>query len=135
MATTQFELPLLLGDCEHVDVARGVLVERHGLKQNVSAVGGWLLDFNEFEQVVSSFENVGVALFANLTLEFLPVVARHILAILLHVALGLEPFLQALEVDETHRATALAGEDQGVLSGFFCTPAEPTLERLLGISK
>lgn len=133
MATAEFELPLLICDCEHVDVARGVLVKGHGLKEDVSAIRCRLFDFNESEQIVSPFENVRVALLANLTLKFLPVVACHVLTILLHMSLGLKPLLQTLEVDETHRATTLASEDKGIISGFFCTPAEPALKHLLGI--
>lgn len=48
----------------------------------------------------------------------------------------LEPVLETLEVDQSDRATALAGQDQGVrIRILFRTPAETALDRLLSSSK
>lgn len=88
MASPQFEF--LFGRCdrEHMDIARGVLIERHRFKQDVLRILGRLLNVNQTEQIILAFENVGVALLTDLALKFFPVVAGHVLAILFHVTLG-----------------------------------------------
>lgn len=84
-----------------MDVARGVLIQWHRFQQNeLSSLCGRFY-INKLEEVVFALEDIGVALLANLTFEFLPVVAGHVLSVLLRVALGADPALQALEVDQT----------------------------------
>ncbi len=95
-------------------IARGVLIQRHRLKQN-EVLALRLLHVYQLEQLVAPLEYVGVGLLANLALKLLPVVARDILPILLGVTLGLNPVLQALEVDQTDRAATLACQNQRVL--------------------
>jgi hypothetical protein len=97
-----------------VYIARGVLIQRHRLKQN-EILALRLLHVYQLEQLVAPLEYVGVGLLANLALKLLPVVARDILPILLGVTLGLNPVLQALEVDQTDRAATLACQNQRVL--------------------
>jgi hypothetical protein len=97
-----------------VYIARGVLIQRHRLKQN-EVLALRLLHVYQLEQLVAPLEYVGVGLLANLALKLLPVVARDILPILLGVTLGLNPVLQALEVDQTDRAATLACQNQRVL--------------------
>lgn len=118
-----------------MDIARGVLVERHRLEQDKLGVFGGLLDVNQFVEHVLPFEDVGVALLADFAFKLLPVVAGHVLTVLLRVALGAQPALEAVEVDQAHRAATLAGQDQGVVVVLLGAPAEPALDRVLGRSK
>jgi hypothetical protein len=97
-----------------VYIARGVLIQRHRLKQN-EILALRLLHVYQLEQLVAPLEYVGVGLLANLALKLLPVVARDILPVLLGVTLGLNPVLQALEVDQTDGAATLACQNQRVL--------------------
>jgi hypothetical protein len=91
-----------------VYIARSVLVQGHRLKQNEILSDG-LLHVNQLKQLVLPFENVRIGLFANLALKLLPVVAGDILPVLLGVTLGLDPVLQAFEMDQTHGTATLAG--------------------------
>ena len=89
-------------------IARSVLVQGHRLKQNEILSDG-LLHINQLKQLVLPFENVRIGLLANLALKLLPVVAGDILPVLLGVTLGLDPVLQAFEMDQTHGTATLAG--------------------------
>jgi hypothetical protein len=91
-----------------VYIARSVLVQGHRLKQNEILSDG-LLHVNQLKQLVLPFENVRIGLLANLALKLLPVVAGDILPVLLGVTLGLDPVLQAFEMDQTHGTATLAG--------------------------
>jgi len=91
-----------------VYIARSVLVQGHRLKQNEILSDG-LLHINQLKQLVLPFENVRIGLLANLALKLLPVVAGDILPVLLGVTLGLDPVLQAFEMDQTHGTATLAG--------------------------
>jgi len=62
----------------------------------------WVIDIDQFEKFVVSFEYVGITLFANFTLKLLPVVAVHFHTVLLIVSLCFNPVIQTLKVDETH---------------------------------
>jgi hypothetical protein len=81
-----------------MDVARGILVQGHRLQQ-YEVLFCRLLNINQFEKNIFPFEDVGVGLLADLTLEFLPVVACDILAVFLGVPLSSDPILEALEVN------------------------------------
>lgn len=117
-----------------MDVPRSVFIERHGLKEDVLAAGLGLVYINEFEEALPLFENVRVALLAYFTFKFLPVVRCDVLTVLLDVTLRLDPVLEALKVDESYTAAALAGEDERVLLWLlFRAPAEPALYCLLSI--
>ena len=98
-----------------MDIATGILIQWHRLQQNELSAFSRLLYLNESVEVALAFENVGVTLFAQLAFKLLPVVARDILPVLLGVTLGLDPVLQALEVDQTDRAATLACQNQRVL--------------------
>jgi hypothetical protein len=91
-----------------VYIARSVLVQGNRLKQNEILSDG-LLYVNQLKQLVLPFENVRIGLLANLALKLLPVVAGDILPVLLGVTLGLDPVLQAFEMDQTHGTATLAG--------------------------
>ena len=91
-----------------MNVTASVLVKRHRLQQNVLAALLGLLDVNQFEKRLTLLEDVGVALLADLTFKLLPVVARHVLAVLLNVPLRLEPALEALVVDQADSAGTFA---------------------------
>jgi len=102
VATTQLKLRFVLSYSEHVNVAGGVLVQRHRLKQYVVGSLWRILNVNQLVELVLALEDVRVALFANLAFELLPVVARNVLSVLFRVALGRNPALQAVKVDEAH---------------------------------
>ena len=90
---SQFELTLLVGDGQQVDVPRGVLVQRHGLQQNVVVVclgGDFVRQINDFVNFLPNFKRIGVHLLADLTFKSLPVEGPDI-----HV-LGGEGFLLLL---------------------------------------
>ena len=131
MAAAELEIRFFVGHGEHVDIARGVLVKRHRLKQDVLAIWLRLVDINEFEERLTLSEDVGIALLADLAFKFLPVVGRDVLTILLHVPLSLEPALQAIVMDVADRAGALTSEDKWVVLSLFCAPTEPTLHGIL----
>lgn len=76
VASTELELSLLWCHLEQVDVPRGILVERHGLQQDVVAVGlsGNLIGLiDNLVDGGTNLEGVWVHLFAYLTFESLPV--------------------------------------------------------------
>ena len=59
---SQFELTLLVGDGQQVDVPRGVLVQRHGLQQNVVVVclgGDFVRQINDFVNFLPNFKRMG----------------------------------------------------------------------------
>ena len=91
MASAKFELILSRCNSQHMDIARGVFVQRHRFKKNELAVFTWILDVDQLEEVVVALENVGVTLLADLALELFPVVARYIFTIFFHVPLRLYP--------------------------------------------
>lgn len=64
---------------------------------------------------------------AYLALKLFPVVADHVLRILLHLLLRLDPIPQTLIVDQADRTSALARQDEGVLWHLLSTPAEPAV--------
>jgi hypothetical protein len=125
VTSAQLELLLLRGNCEHVNVARSVFVERHGLQQDELAL--LLCDVNELEQIVVPFENVGVTCSADFAFKLLPVITGHVLAKFLHMSLRLDPTLQALKVDQPHGAATLACQDQRVLVRVLGAPAEAAI--------
>ena len=137
VASTELELSLLWCHLEQVDVPRGVLVQRHGLQQDVVAVGlsGDLIGLiDNLVDGGTNLESVWVHLFAYLTFESLPVERSDILVLStwwLLLLLGEHPRLQALEVDETDGASALAGDDEWVRSVILVTPADPALNLVL----
>ena len=70
-------------------------------------------------------------MFTNLALELSPVVAGDVLSVLFGVALGLDPILQTLEVDQTDGASALARQNKRVGVVLLRTPTKPTVNLLL----
>lgn len=111
MAATELEFGLLVCYCEHVDVSRCVLIQRHRLQKDVFLIGLGLIDVDQFEKILALLENVGVALLADLAFEFLPVVRGYIFTVFLLLALCFDPRLEAFEVNESDRASALAGKN------------------------
>ena len=131
MAATQLEIRLLVRNCEHVNVATCVLVERHRLQQDVLAALFRLLDVDQFEKRLTFLENVRVALLTDLTFKLLPVVACHVLAVLFNVPLRLKPAFEALIVNQADRSGTLARQDQRVVFSLLRTPTEATLNLIL----
>jgi len=82
-----------------MNVARSVFVKRHRFEKNVLASFAWFLNIDQFEQVVVTFEDVWVALFANFTLKFFPVITCNVLTIFFHMPLSFYPIFQTLKVN------------------------------------
>lgn len=68
---------------------------------------------------------------ANFALKLAPVVAGDVLSVLFGVALGLDPILQTLKVDQTHGASALARQNKRVRVVLLRAPAKATVNLLL----
>lgn len=138
MATTKFELGLLGGHCQKMDIPRGILVQRHGLEQDVVTrrLSGDLVSLiNNLVDGWSHLEGVWIHLLADLALESLPVERSHILVMGtrgLLLLLSENPGLQALEMDETDGASALACDNQRVGGVVLITPADSALDLILG---
>mmetsp|Transcript_5149 Transcript_5149/g.8748 ORF Transcript_5149/g.8748 Transcript_5149/m.8748 type:complete len:261 (+) Transcript_5149:677-1459(+) len=122
-----------------MDVPGGVLVEGHGLEEDVVVLGlgGDLVDeVDDLVDGVRDLERVGVHLLADLALEALPVEGAHVLVHgvgRLLLLLGQHPALQALEVDQAYRSFALAGQDEGVGRVVLVAPADSALDLVRGV--
>ena len=108
VAPSQLEFTLIVGDREQVDVPRGVLVQRHRLKQDIVSslcLGNLVGHINNLENSLFNLEGVWIHVFADLALESLPVEGPHVLSRLgdrLLLLLGQNPRFEALEVDQAH---------------------------------
>jgi len=92
-----------------MDVSRSILIQRHRLEKNILATGFRLVYINKFEKSLPFLKDIGVALLADFTFKFLPIVRGDVLSVLFYVSLGLNPILKAFIVDITDRTCALAG--------------------------
>ena len=106
VAATQLKLRLLRSDGEQVHISRVVLVEGHGLEQNVVVVVAidMLGHVHNLIDGLLDLKSVWVHLLADLALKPLPVETAHIRqgTLLWHflLLLSLQPVLQALEVNQ-----------------------------------
>ena len=106
MASTELELGLLRTHRQEMHITGVVLVERHGLEQNVVVVVvvNVLGDVHNLVDVLLDLERIWVHLLADFALKAFPVEASHVaLSAVLRsflLLLRLQPVLQALEVDE-----------------------------------
>lgn len=91
-----------------MDVPRCVLVQWHRLQQNVTTTFFGFGNVDELEKVIIFLENIGVTLLADFAFKLLPVVRSYVFAVLFDVPLLLQPVLQALKMNQSHRASALA---------------------------
>ena len=130
VASAQFELTLVGGHSQEMDVSRSVFVKRHGLEQDVVGTRG-LLDLlrhvDNFEDSLVDFESIWIHVFADLTLEPFPVEGPDILGGLidrLFLLLSENPTLEALEVDQTDGSLALACQNKGVGLLVFLIPQQ-----------
>lgn len=114
-----------------MDVARRVLVQRHGLEQDELAVRLRLRNIYQFEKGLSFLEDIGVALLADLAFKFFPVVRSDVFTVLLHVPLRLEPVLETCVVDVADCAGAFTCQNKRIVLAFLSAPAESTLDRFL----
>jgi len=87
--SSKFKFRLLVSHCEHMDVSRSVLVERHRLEQDVLAAWLRFVDVDQFEQSLALLEYVGIGLLADFAFEFLPVVTSDVFTVLLDMSLSL----------------------------------------------
>ena len=70
-----------------------------------------LVNVNQFEESLTFSEYVWVALLADFTFKFLPVVGSNIFAIFFYMSLRFQPALQAVVVDVADSTGALAGQN------------------------
>ena len=89
------------------------------------------MDVDQLKEVVVSFENVWIALFADFALKLFPVVTRYIFTVLFHVPLCFYPVFETLKVDQTDRTSTLTSEDKRIVVVFFWPPTESTVDLLL----
>ena len=66
------------------------------------AAGLWLVNVDQLKQFLPFLKDIGVALLANLTFKFLPVVGSNVLAVLFDMFLRPKPVLKALKMDVAH---------------------------------
>ena len=85
------------------------------------------LNIDQTEAVSIRFKNVWVGRLANLALKLLPHVAD-LIRLLLNCHFLLQPELEALVVDETHGAIALARVEEGVDARLITAPADFALD-------
>jgi len=76
-------------------------------------------------------KNVGIGLPTYLALELPPVATRDVFTHVLDNLLSLDPVLKAKEVDQAHRTSALASENQRVFLFFLLSPAESAMHSLV----
>ena len=79
MTSAKFEFGLGRGHSEEMDISGVVLIQRHGLEQNVVVVvrGDVLRDVDDLVNLFAYLKRVWVHLLADLALESLPVEASH----------------------------------------------------------
>ena len=134
MTSTKLELALGVGNSEQMNVSGGVLVEWHGLQQNVVVIGlrsDFVCEINNLEDYLSDFKSVRIHLFADFAFESLPVKGSDILVGLsqrLFLLLSKHPTLEALEVNQSYGTLTFACQDQWVGGVFLVTPADSALD-------
>ena len=134
MASTQLELGLLWRHSQQMDVSGSVLVERHGLQEDVVTVSlrcDFISLIDDFVDGLTNFESVWIHLLANFAFESLPVERPNVLVLStrwLFLLLSENPTLQAIEVDKTHSTLAFACNDKGVGLVILVSPADSALD-------
>lgn len=79
---SKFELRLLGSDGEQVNISGGILVERHGLQENIVVVIVHLLrEIDDLVDVSLNLEGIRVHLLADLAFETLPVEGPNVLVL------------------------------------------------------
>ena len=84
MASTQLELGLLRRHSQQMDVSGSVLVERHGLQEDVVTVSlrcDFISLIDDFVDGLTNFESVWIHLLANFAFESLPVERPNVLVL------------------------------------------------------
>ena len=134
MASTQFELGLLGGHCQQMDVSGSVLVKGHGLQEDVVTVSlrcDFISLIDDFVDGLTNFESVWIHLLANFAFESLPVERPNVLVLCtgwFFLLLSEDPTLQAVEVDQAHSTLAFACNDKGVGLVVLVAPADSALD-------
>jgi hypothetical protein len=111
VASSKFELILVLSNSKHVNISRCIFVKRHRLKQNILGIFSWFRYVDKFIQIIFSFENIGVTLFAYLTLKFFPIVTGNIFSVLFGMSLGFYPIFKTKKVNETNWTSAFTSKN------------------------
>lgn len=132
VAPPEHELAHLWSDCEEMNVSGGILVEGHGLQEDVVILSlrGDLVDkIDNLVNGLPDFEGVWVHRFADFAFEFLPVERSDVgvSGVGFLLLLGEHPTLEALEMDESNRSSAFASQNKWVLRVLFVTPANSAL--------
>ena len=130
VSSSELEFVLVRGNNQQMDVSGRVLVEWHGLEQDV--VGSThFLDFlsqiDDLEDSLLDFESVGIHVLADLAFKSLPVERPYILGRLvdgLFLLLSQNPTFEALEVDKSDGSFAFACQNKWV--GVFVLFIAPT---------
>ena len=134
MASTQFEFGLLRRNSQQMDVSGSVLVEGHGLKEDVVTVSlrcDFISLIDDFVDGLTNFESVWIHLLANFAFESLPVERPNVLVLStgwFFLLLSEDPTLQAVEVDQAHGTLAFACNDKGVGLVVLVAPADSALD-------
>ncbi len=76
-----------------------VFIQRHRFHEYIVGVSLRKINLNELKELTTFPEDVGVRLFADLTLELLPIVTYYIRADFLHLSLGGYPVLKTFVVN------------------------------------
>ena len=82
VASSKFELALIRGHGEQVDISGRVLIQWHGLEKDVVGRGGlgyFLSQIDNFEDSWSNLESVWIHMFANFAFESFPVEGTNVL--------------------------------------------------------
>jgi len=108
------KLALLFSEGHNVDSATGVFLEGKRLHDDEVLRVCRRFYVHQFVDLVGRFEQVGVGILAEFTLEVAPEESRDLRG-LLTLHLQTEPVLEALVVDKAHSARAVAGNDAWVI--------------------
>jgi hypothetical protein len=137
MSTSKFKFGLLRSHRQQMDIPRSILIQRHGFKKNVvtrSLRRNFISLINNLVDNRSDLESVWVHLLADFALESLPVETPDVLVLStwwLLLLLSENPRLEALEMDKTHRSSALACDNQWVGLIVLVAPADTALDLIL----
>jgi len=120
-----------------MDISGSVLVQGHRFEQNVvtsCVLGNFRMQIDNLVDLFTNLKRVWVHLFADLTLEALPVVGAdvHVCGTWsLELLLSENPVFEALEVNYANRTFAFTGENQWIMVIIFGAPADSALHVIL----
>jgi len=98
VASSHFELGIVVSEVKQVDGATRVFFQRQRLHHDV-AIALWLLDVDQFVDFFTDFEQVRVRVFTYLALKSFPVI-RDYVSVFFRLLLEFHPVFETVEVDE-----------------------------------